>query len=76
MWTDPIVEETRRIRDEHAKKFNYDLRAIFEDIKQFEESLATSRFPSDPKKTPGRLKKDRNKTKARRSHPKVEHCAI
>ncbi|TVR56726.1 MAG: hypothetical protein EA420_19910 [Candidatus Competibacteraceae bacterium] len=31
---DPIVEEIRRIRDEHAKKFNYDLRAICEDFKQ------------------------------------------
>lgn len=34
MWKDPIVEEVRRIRDEHAKKFNYDLHAICEDIRK------------------------------------------
>ena len=27
---DPIVEEVRRFRDEHARKFNYDLDAIFD----------------------------------------------
>ena len=30
---DVIVEEIRRFRDEHAKKFNYDLDAICEDYK-------------------------------------------
>ena len=33
---DPIVDEVRRIRDAHAAKFNYDLRAIFQDIKEQE----------------------------------------
>ena len=37
MWKDPIVEEVRRIRDEHAKKFNYDIDAIFRDIKRREK---------------------------------------
>ena len=35
-WTDPIVDEVRRIRDAHAAKFNYDLKAIFRDIKEQE----------------------------------------
>ncbi len=30
---DPIVDEIRRIREEHAKKFGFDLDAIFEDLK-------------------------------------------
>jgi hypothetical protein len=30
---DPIVEEIRRFRDDHAKRFNYDLDAICEDFK-------------------------------------------
>jgi len=30
--TDP-VEEVRRIREEQAAKFNYDLKAIFEDVR-------------------------------------------
>ena len=29
---DPIVEEVRKARDEHARKFNYDLTAICRDI--------------------------------------------
>ena len=31
---DPIVDEVRRVRGEHAARFNYDLRAIFRDIKE------------------------------------------
>lgn len=34
---DPIVDEVRRIRDEHAARFHYDLRAIFLDIKKREQ---------------------------------------
>jgi hypothetical protein len=30
--TDPILEEVYRLRDEHAKRFNYDLNAIIADI--------------------------------------------
>lgn len=30
--TDPILEEIYRLRDEHAKRFNYDLDAIVADI--------------------------------------------
>jgi hypothetical protein len=28
MWNDPIVEETRKIRDELAARFNYDVQAL------------------------------------------------
>jgi hypothetical protein len=28
MWNDPIVEETRKIRDELAAKFNYDVEKL------------------------------------------------
>lgn len=34
--SDPIVDEVRRVRDAHAARFNYDLRAIFKDIKEQE----------------------------------------
>ncbi len=34
MWNDPIVEEVRAARDAHAKKFNYDLRAIAADLEK------------------------------------------
>ena len=35
---DPIVEEVRGFRKEHAQRFNFDLHAICADIRQFEES--------------------------------------
>ena len=28
MWRDPIVEEVRRVRDEYARRLNYDLEAM------------------------------------------------
>ena len=34
---DPIVDEVRRIRDAHAARFNYDLDAIFRDLKEREK---------------------------------------
>jgi len=34
---DPIVDEVRKVRDAHAAKFNYDLHAIFLDIKKREK---------------------------------------
>lgn len=36
-WVDPSVAEVRAIREAHAKKFNYDVDAIFEDLKRSEE---------------------------------------
>ncbi len=35
--TDPIVDEVRRIRDEYAARFNYDLDLMFLDIKKREK---------------------------------------
>jgi hypothetical protein len=34
---DPIVDEVRRVRDEHVARFDYDLNAIFRDIKEREK---------------------------------------
>ena len=34
---DPIVDEVRRVREAHAARFNYDLDAIFRDIKEQEK---------------------------------------
>ncbi len=33
---DSVVDEIRAIRDEYAKQFDYDLHAIFQDIKKQE----------------------------------------
>ncbi len=34
MWTDEIVEEIHQIREQYAKSFNYDLDAIFADLRK------------------------------------------
>ena len=36
MWKDPIVEEVRKVREAHAAQFNYDLWAIYRDLKEQE----------------------------------------
>lgn len=33
---EPIVEEIREIRQKHARKFDYDPEAIFEDLKRYQ----------------------------------------
>jgi hypothetical protein len=34
MTKDPIIEEIHRFREEHARTFNYDIHAMFEDIRR------------------------------------------
>ena len=34
---DPIIDEVRKVRDAHAARFDYDLDAIFLDIKEQEK---------------------------------------
>lgn len=36
MWNDPIVDELHRVREAHAARFNNDLRAIVQDLKELE----------------------------------------
>jgi hypothetical protein len=39
MWQDPIIKEIHKIRQEHAAKFNFDLRAI---VKYYQEQQKQS----------------------------------
>ena len=50
MQKDEIVEEVRRVRDEYAAKFNYDLDKIFKDIKKQEEKSRRKFVSLHPKK--------------------------
>jgi hypothetical protein len=34
----PIIDEVRRIREEHARKFNYDLAAICADLREHQKT--------------------------------------
>ena len=53
MLNDEIVDEVRAIRDAHAAKFNYDLRAIYEDLKKSEaERIAAGHPFISPPSTP------------------------
>lgn len=47
---DPIVEEIRRIRDEHAAQFNYDIDAIVADYKRLAAESNRPRVSFDPRK--------------------------
>ena len=55
MWTDPIVEEVRRVRQEYAKRLNYDLHAIAADLRT-QEQEHPERLISFPAKSPRRTR--------------------
>jgi len=61
MWKDEIVEEIHRIREEYAKSFNYDLNAIFADLRKKQEEsgrevVVLSRKPGLTTRWSGRAK--------------------
>ncbi len=65
MWTDEIVEEIHRIREEYAKSFNYDLDAIFADLRKKEaasgrEVVTLSRKPGLTTRWSGRASATRH----------------
>ena len=39
MWEDPIVAEVHRIREDLAAEFNFDIKAIFADLRKRQASL-------------------------------------
>ncbi|SMF96572.1 hypothetical protein SAMN02949497_3974 [Methylomagnum ishizawai] len=49
MWNDPIVEELHRVREDHAARFNGDLRAIAEDLRRVEETWPAPIIDPPPK---------------------------
>ena len=48
---DPIVDEIRRIRDEYAASFNYDLDAIYRDLKEKERTSGRTYVSYAPKRS-------------------------
>jgi hypothetical protein len=51
MWNDPIVEEVRAVRNAHAKKFNFDLKAIAVDLKK-QQNISKHKIVSLPARKP------------------------
>ena len=52
MKEDAVVAEVRRIRDEHAARFGYDLDAIVEDLKKREGKDGSPVVCLPPKRIP------------------------
>ena len=50
MWNDPIVEEVRKNREAYAAKFNFNLQAIYEDLKKAEQKSKRKKVSFKPKK--------------------------
>lgn len=70
MSKDEIVEEIHQIRDRYAKSFNYDLNAIFEDLRKKEaesgkEVVTLSRKPGLKSRWSGGLGGELKKTQSR-----------
>ncbi len=51
MWNDPIVEEVREVRNAHAKKFKYNLKAIVADLRK-QQKMGKHKIVSFPAKAP------------------------
>ena len=53
MWNDPIVAEVREVREAHAEKHNFDLEAIYRDLKAKEQASGRRfvRYPPRPCKS-------------------------
>ncbi len=49
MKRDPIVEEVRKNREDHARKFNYDLKKICRDLKEKEKNYGDRVVSLPPK---------------------------
>jgi hypothetical protein len=82
-WSDPIVDEVRRARDAYAARFNYDLRAIFRDLKAQEQrsgrkivSYAADFSIGEPNKAlslTGPASTDSENMPSRQAGPAAEH---
>jgi len=50
MWRDEIVEEVRKNREAYAAKFNFDLQAMYSDLKKAERKSKHKKVSFKPKK--------------------------
>jgi hypothetical protein len=51
MWQDPIIMETRKLREQYAAKFNHDANAIFADILKRQKDSTRVLVTFSPRKT-------------------------
>ena len=64
MWDDEIVEEVRQVREQHAEKFDFDLWAIYRDLKEQERGSERKLITLSPRRRRG------ERRDARGRHPR------
>jgi hypothetical protein len=52
MWEDPIVAEVHRIREKLAAEYNFDVKAIFADLRKRQASLGSRLVPQKNRAEP------------------------
>jgi hypothetical protein len=52
VWQDPIVMEVRKAREAHAAQYNFDLRAIYQALKEQEQKNQSEKVSFPPKRIP------------------------
>jgi len=52
MWVDPLVEEIRKTRQDHAARFRFDIEAIYQDLKNQERKGKYKLLSFPPKRLP------------------------
>jgi hypothetical protein len=50
VWKDEIVDEVRKHREAYAAKFNFDLQAMYQDLKKAEQKSKRKKVSFKPKK--------------------------
>ncbi len=48
MSHDPILDEIRKLREQHAAKFGFDLQRIYNDVKERERKSGRKIIPAPP----------------------------
>lgn len=59
MWQDEILDEIHKIREEHAKSFNYDLDAMFADWQKRQSEDGREVVSLPPKRSLAKRRKER-----------------
>jgi hypothetical protein len=52
MWEDPIVEDVHRTREKLAAEFDFDVKAIFADLRKRQSSLGARLVPQKKRAEP------------------------
>jgi hypothetical protein len=75
MWEDPIVAEVHRIREQLAAKFNYDVAAIFADMRQRQEALGSRLVSRQRAEQPAEADRGRESDASESNAPKAAPAA-